>query len=75
MFLRTLMIGVAGAIGGVIAVGLAPWLAGDPPFDAIYWFWTAAAVAAVGVFINIVFEYLGLYNGSLWHRFFGRKRD
>lgn len=75
MLLRTLLFGVAGAIGGAFAAGLAPWLAGDPPLDAIYWFWSAAAVFAAGVFVNIVFEYLGLYKVSLWQRFFGRKRD
>lgn len=75
MLLRTLLIGVAGAIGGVLAAGLPPWLAGDPPLDAIYWFWTAAGMFAVGVVLNIVFELLGLHKESLWQKFFGRKRN
>lgn len=75
MFRRTLLIGVAGAIGGVIAAGLAPWLAGDAPFRAIYWFWMAAAGFAAGVSVNLVFEYLGLHNASVWQRILDRKRD
>ena len=75
MFLRTLLIGVAGAIGGVIAAGLAPWVAGDPSFDVIYWFWMAAAGSAGGVLVNLVFECLGLHNASVWQRILGRKRD
>ncbi len=75
MFFRTLLFGIAGAIGGAIAAGLVPWLAGAPSWEAIYWFWMCAVGFASLSFANIVNEYLGLYKKDPWGRFFGRKRD
>ena len=74
MLLRTLLFGVLGAITGAIATGLAPWLAGDPPLGAIYWFWMCVVGIAGGVVGNTVNEYLGLYKNDSWQRFFARKR-
>ncbi len=74
MLLRTLLFGAAGAIGGAIAAGLAPWLAGDPPLEAVYWFWMCVVGVAAGVVGNTVNEYLGLYKNDSWQKYFTHKR-
>lgn len=75
MFLRTLLIGIAGAFAGAVVFVVAPWQAGDPPFEGIYLLWLSVAGFACGAITNIICECLGLYKVSLWQRFFARKRD
>jgi hypothetical protein len=73
MFLRTLILGVCGAISGVIGFVIVSWLPQPVAPELIYLAPIAGLVA--GVVGNLVNEYFGLYKVNLWRRLFPRKRD
>ena len=73
MFLRSLLMGVGGAIAGAISMIIVSWLTRPLPSEAVYLL-AAAGFVTVAV-VNFVFEHFGFYKVSLWRRFFGRKRD
>jgi hypothetical protein len=64
VFLRTLLFGIAGAIGGAIAMEVAPRVVGGPSISA-YWFWMCASGFVGGAFGNLVNEYFGLYTNRM----------
>jgi hypothetical protein len=64
VFFRTLLFGIAGAIGGAIGMEVAPLVAGGPSISA-YWFWMCAVGFVSLAFANLVNEYFGLYTNRL----------
>jgi hypothetical protein len=73
MFLRSLLMGIAGAIVGAISMVIVSWLTRPLPAEAIYRV-AAGGFVTVAV-VDFVFEYFGLYKVNLRRRFFARKRD
>lgn len=73
MLLRSLLMGIAGAIGGAISMILISWHTQPFPPEAVYLL-AASGFVTLAV-MNFIFEYFDLYRFNLWRRFFGRKRD
>ena len=73
MFLRSLLMGIAGAIVGAISMVIVSWLTRPLPSEAFYLL-AAIGFAAMSVLV-LVSEYFGFDKVNLWRRFFGRKRN
>ena len=72
MFLRTILLGILGAIGGAIAFVIVAYVKELPSFEGIQWPSLGGFIA--GVFVNLLGE-LGLYKVNLLRRLLDRKRD
>jgi H+/Cl- antiporter ClcA len=70
VLLRTLLLGVMGAIGGALGLVVASFLAGD---DAIRWVYLPAAGGFIGGAVaNLINETLGFYKGNALGKLFRR---